>query len=189
MKNIIQKVFIFLLLIGVIGCENMDQQEDLVLYLNPNEADQSLHLSTFVDSISYIPLETSDESMMVRVSEIIIKDKFIYAVDMEQKVVFIFDKKGKFVSKLARRGEGPDEYLWMQQVLVDDEESYIEIFDYRGANLRIVKYAIQTNQDRGVRVIVLIDDAEKCDDPIAKQAAATHFLQGFAEMDSIYGNY
>lgn len=48
---------------------------------------------------------------------------------------------------------------------------------------------IQTNQDRDVRVIGLIDDAEKSDDPVVKQAAATHFLQGFAETDSIYGNY
>ena len=48
---------------------------------------------------------------------------------------------------------------------------------------------LKTNQDRDVRVIVLLDDSEKSDDLIVKQAAAAHFLQGFAESDSVYDNY
>ena len=52
-----------------------------------------------------------------------------------------------------------------------------------------IQSELKTNQDRDVRVIVLIDDPEKNDDLIVKQAAAAHFLQGFAETDSIYDNY
>lgn len=48
---------------------------------------------------------------------------------------------------------------------------------------------LKTNQDRDVRVIVLIDDSEKSDYQIVKQAATDHFLQGFSESDSIYDNY
>jgi hypothetical protein len=47
---------------------------------------------------------------------------------------------------------------------------------------------LKTNQDRDVRVIVLIDNSEKDDDLIEKQTAASHFLQGFAEPDSSYDN-
>lgn len=143
MKNFPKAVF-FLFLVCLLGCKKKEQQDNLVLSLNPLEADPSLPLSTFVESISYIPLETSDESLMARVSEIIIKDTYIYAVDSEQKIVFIFDKKGRFVSKLDRRGEGPDEYLSMQGVLVDDEETAITVFDYRGANSRTINYDVHT---------------------------------------------
>ena len=52
-----------------------------------------------------------------------------------------------------------------------------------------IQSELKTNQDRDVRVIVLIDDSENTDDVIFKQAAAAHFLQGFAESDSIYDNY
>jgi hypothetical protein len=52
-----------------------------------------------------------------------------------------------------------------------------------------IQSELKTNQDRDVRMIVLIDDSEKNDDMIFKQAAAAHFLQGFAESDSIYDNY
>jgi len=51
-----------------------------------------------------------------------------------------------------------------------------------------IQSELKTNQDRDVRVIVLIDDSEKNDDLIVKQAAAAHFLKGFAESDSIYDN-
>jgi hypothetical protein len=52
-----------------------------------------------------------------------------------------------------------------------------------------IQSELKTNQDRDVRVIVLIDDSEKNDDLLVKQAAAVHFLQGFAKSDSIYDNY
>ncbi len=52
-----------------------------------------------------------------------------------------------------------------------------------------IQSELKANQDRDVRVIVLIDDSEKSDDLTLKQAAAAHFLQGYAESDSIYDNY
>jgi hypothetical protein len=52
-----------------------------------------------------------------------------------------------------------------------------------------IQSELKTNQDRAVRVIVLIDDSEKSDDLMVKQAATAHFLQGFAESDSIYDNH
>jgi hypothetical protein len=52
-----------------------------------------------------------------------------------------------------------------------------------------IQSELETNQDRDVRVIVLIDDSEKNDDLMVKQAASAHFLKGFAKSDSIYDNY
>jgi len=52
-----------------------------------------------------------------------------------------------------------------------------------------IQSELKTNHDRDVRVIVLIDDLDKDDKEIVKQAAATHFFQGFSEADSIYDNY
>lgn len=49
-----------------------------------------------------------------------------------------------------------------------------------------IQSELETNQDRDVRVIVLIDDSEKIDDLMIKEAASGHFLQGFADTDSVY---
>jgi len=51
-----------------------------------------------------------------------------------------------------------------------------------------IQSELESNQDRDVRVIVLIDDSEKKDDLMIKEAIAGHFLQGFADTDSIYDN-
>jgi hypothetical protein len=45
---------------------------------------------------------------------------------------------------------------------------------------------LATDQDRDVRVIILIDDPEMNDYSLEMKAAESHFLEGFAESDSIY---
>lgn len=52
-----------------------------------------------------------------------------------------------------------------------------------------IQSELKTNQDKDVRVIVLIDDSEKSDDLIVQEAVAADFLKGYAEVDSIYDNY
>lgn len=47
---------------------------------------------------------------MGRLKEILIRDKFIYAIDLSQMAIFVFDKKGNYISKLDKRGNGPGEY-------------------------------------------------------------------------------
>jgi hypothetical protein len=50
-------------------------------------------------------------------------------VDNSQQMIFVFDKTGKFVSKLDKRGEGPNEYTYIEAVFIDDSEEYIEVID------------------------------------------------------------
>lgn len=46
-----------------------------------------------------------------------------------------------------------------------------------------------TVKERNVRVIILIDDSEKLDKYQFREASEKHFLEGYAESDSIYDNY
>jgi hypothetical protein len=45
------------------------------------------------------------------------------------------------------------------------------------------------NNDKDVRVIVLVDDSDIYDDLIFQQTAQSQFLKGYADSDSIYDNY
>jgi hypothetical protein len=47
---------------------------------------------------------------------------------------------------------------------------------------------LNTNQDKDIKVIVLINDSEPYDDLVFQQATKNHFLKGYAESDSIYDN-
>lgn len=112
-----------------------------VITINPNDAKQEVYLSELVDSISYIKLETNPDCIMGKVREIIIKGKYIYAVDQSQMQVLVFDKKGKFISKLDKKGKGPDEYSLLGPVFISDDEKYIEVIDLLGDKSHLFKYS------------------------------------------------
>lgn len=140
MKNLLYILIFFVLLINT-GCGEKETERDKVYKVNPHEAEPVLLLSDLVDSVSYIKLETEAESMMVRVGEVIIKSRYIYAMDYGQMAMLVFDKRGEFVAKLAKAGDGPDEYRRLGPVFVSEDEEYVEIIDYMGENSRILRYA------------------------------------------------
>ncbi len=51
-----------------------------------------------------------------------------------------------------------------------------------------IQSELNSNQDKDVRVIVLFDDSDLYDETIFKQSAQHHFLEGYADSDSIYDN-
>ena len=52
-----------------------------------------------------------------------------------------------------------------------------------------IQAELKTNDDRDVRVIVLVDDSDIYDDLIFQQTTQGQFLKGYADSDSIYDNY
>lgn len=52
-----------------------------------------------------------------------------------------------------------------------------------------VQSELNANQDKDVRVIVLIDDVDISEDQMFKQTAKSQFLNGYSDSDSIYDNY
>lgn len=73
--------------------------------------------------------------------EIVIRKKYIYAMDVSQQIIFVFDKNGSFVAKLDKRGPGADEYTFMGPVFIDNNEEYIELINYRGESTTKLKYS------------------------------------------------
>lgn len=78
---------------------------------------------------------------------------------------------------MDKKGEGPDEYQRMEQVLVDDEEEYIEILDFRGDNSRVIKYAnitFERLEDRPISIPVANTFRKESDDEIYYFSAQQH---------------
>jgi hypothetical protein len=126
--------FTAILIIAVCGCrERTTNNGNLgeVIYINPHEATEYVNLSEIADSIICIKLQPAPDDVMGVLHPIIIRKKYIYAVDVSQHMIFVFDKTGKFVSKLAKKGDGPDEYRIIASVFIDDNEEYIELMDKR----------------------------------------------------------
>jgi hypothetical protein len=128
----------FLLQFLILGCETKTEYKGEVIKINPLEAEEFVNLSEIADSIKLIKLQTEGDDIIGRALNIIIKKKYIYVQDVTQKAVFVFDKEGKYVSKLSKLGQGPGEYLFLGPVSVDDNEEYIEVVDF--SRNKILKY-------------------------------------------------
>lgn len=86
----------------------------------------SWEFSEVYNNVEIIPLQTSSESLFAKVSQAIVDDSYIYVLarfsarSMEAKVMQ-FKKDGSFVRQIGTIGEGPGEYLSIDQiVLVND---------------------------------------------------------------------
>jgi hypothetical protein len=112
-----------------------------VIRIDPYDAEEYVNLSEFADSIQCIRLQTDSSDILGRVREIIVKKRYIYAVDISQQMIFIFDKSGKFISKLSKHGQGPDEYNTMGPVFIDENEKFIEIINLSGSKTARMKYS------------------------------------------------
>ena len=151
-KHEIIQTFDFAILIG---CSSPKTDDSLIVEINPNDAAETLMLSEIIDSIEYVKLETSEESIMSKVGEIKVGNKYIYCRDYNLKSIFIFNRKGKFISKLDRLGDGPDQYQHLDKFIINDNETEIEILDFRGDKSRIITYAIDSLEFKSTKPLFI----------------------------------
>jgi hypothetical protein len=127
------KVYIIvILIITICSCvEKATEKDNIgeVIRVNPHDAKEYVNLSEIADSIICIKLQPAPDDIMGRVVEVIIRKKYIYALDVSQQMVFVFDKTGQFVTKLNKSGRGSGEYVFLGNIFVDDNEEYIEVLD------------------------------------------------------------
>lgn len=135
--------FFLLALVTVVvfyACINKSNMNDPVelIQVNPFEASEYINLSELVESVKCIRLQPDSNDIIGRAREVIIRNKYIYVRDIAQQTLFVFDKSGKFVSKLNKRGQGPDEYSFMGPIFIEEDEIYVEIVNM--GNSTKIKY-------------------------------------------------
>jgi hypothetical protein len=107
-------------------------------------------MSDFIEKIDFVELETSENSLIGIISKICMIENRIYVLDIyKTRSLFMFDKQGLFIKKLAQIGNGPGEYLVINDFLVDKELQEVLLLvdggrriiymDYNGNYLRDFK--------------------------------------------------
>ena len=97
--------------------------------------DRRIMLSELIDSVEYVPLETLDSSLLPALSKLLYVRDFIYAsADTE---IMKFDNKGKFIGKLSRFGNGPQDYLNINDydIVLRDGEAEIWVCHQKGISM------------------------------------------------------
>ena len=88
-----------------------------------------LQMTDFVDSVTHIRLQTTDESLIGDISLILFLDSLLIIQDRRAHSVFLFDKNGKFIRTIGRRGQGPGEFAVLGRVMLDADNRQVIVFD------------------------------------------------------------
>jgi hypothetical protein len=111
---------------------------------------ERINLTEFTDSISYINLETTDQSLLSEISNIDIRNNLILILDNRGNCV-LFNEDGKFISKIGKKGNGPGEYLFPSIAKLGENEiiyilslNKIYVYNLRGEFLQdlVIPYNI-----------------------------------------------
>lgn len=98
---------------------------------------QEVSISDLFGDLEVIPLETNDSCLLIWPDKVLYNEGCYEVFDGKHPGLFIFDKDGRYVRKVGRKGDGPGEYTEIYDVIHDSRNGNIcmlspfgEIFVY-----------------------------------------------------------
>lgn len=85
---------------------------------------------SLADSLTthFIPLETRSECLIGSISEIQIVNNLIYILEgKKSEDLFVFDLDGKFITKVGKKGNGPEDFAMINSFDIDTTNNQIVI--------------------------------------------------------------
>lgn len=146
MKNI----FFLISILFLIGCNSNKRQSIQntkldgipVINLSDNVSEVvSLSLSDAASKLEIIPLEVTDEALLGGINHLIVTDHDIWVSIYKSQYIYRFSRTGKYLRRVGKMGQGPQEYIRMSDFIIDDErqEVYIvtttngiKVYDFEG---------------------------------------------------------
>ncbi|SDD63768.1 hypothetical protein SAMN04488104_104316 [Algoriphagus faecimaris] len=116
----------------VSSCSTDSEVSDSSIYINLENVEKTNWEDIF-DDIEVIPLEFTSESMLVNIHKILMLDGDYILFDKDQSVVYKFDSKGKYLSKLDKLGSAPGEYQSLYDMLINPYTNNIELLSPTGS--------------------------------------------------------
>lgn len=115
-----RKIYLITLLLLLNSCDEAINEKTII----DLDKENTVSIFDLVDSISVIQLETKKESLLKSGYVLSHKNRF-YVFDGSQQILFCFDKNGKYLFKIDKRGNGPDEYSYASNFKIDRFNDYL----------------------------------------------------------------
>lgn len=135
-----RKIFI-LIIINLIGSctdqsvivKNVDKNNSKIIEIDVKRIDEEKinKSSEFIETIEYIPLDTTENVIIGEISNLIVDKELFYLYDRLTKSIFMFDQDGRYVSSISASGKGDGEYIDINAFCIDPVNGNILIFDAR----------------------------------------------------------
>lgn len=127
-------------LLTVPGEENssLAKENGYVINLDRAEKLEKMTYSSLFSKAGIIVLEDTDESLLGKVDKLEVCDNNLYVLE-KGRGLFLFNKQGKFIKMIGRKGKGPGEYIDPDDISIDRENKKIYVLDSQTQN--VLKYS------------------------------------------------
>ncbi|MCD6347782.1 MAG: 6-bladed beta-propeller [Bacteroidales bacterium] len=142
-KNNLFRSILFMLLLSLIlpGCNSDPKPSGDLIYIDVCEGfknKRNIKLSELVESVEFVQFENTKDTYFMNARSFSIGQKYIMISDDGENRIILFDRSGKFIRHIGRRGKGPGEFNNPWQVAMDPSEEFIFIAD--GMIQKLIKY-------------------------------------------------
>lgn len=117
------------------GCRPKTQPESEVKTIPVRTLLKESHpisLKDDIEKIAYIPLETTDSSLIGNALTLAMNDQYIFVHNGKTDQVLQFNSSGKFLREIGRHGNGPGEHNTVLNLALDNDKGELYIFHYSG---------------------------------------------------------
>ena len=136
------------ILFVMVGCGGNKQSNDdlIIVDVSKSYPKKELILQDLMD-VEYIALETTDEFLTQGLVRDVGQEHILVTNRINDGDIFIFDRKtGKGLRKINRQGQGPEEYVRINKIILDEANG--EIFVHSEASKKITVYNLYGNFKR-----------------------------------------
>ena len=109
---------------------------------------KELVLQDFMD-VEYIPLETNDEFVNQGYVNAIGEKYIIVTNYREDGDIFVYDRNGKAIRKINRKGQGGEEYISCLKIILDEENEELFVNDFLARKIKV--YDMEGNFKRSFK--------------------------------------
>lgn len=109
----------------------IEKNDQLITIKLPQEIGPStvFNTSDLVDSLQYIPLETTKESLINDIEQSVIFRDRVFILDNIGNSVLLFNKRGKFIKRVGSKGKGLQEYLNPINLTINQDKEELYVLD------------------------------------------------------------
>ena len=143
-------IFFLSILLITTGCKRQDQTADdrVTVDVTKNSfPKKELVLQDFMD-VEYIPLETNDEFVNQGCVEAVGEKYIIVTNYVSDGNIFVYDRSGKAIRKINRKGQGGEEYTSCRSITLDEENEELFVNDNYAKKIRV--YDLEGNFKRSL---------------------------------------
>lgn len=101
------------------------------------------YIDNLVDSIEIIQLDSENDSAVISKGITIVSDNYIGIYSQAENQYKLFARNGKFISNVGARGQGPAEYNFVYDAVIDEKNDRLYLMEFNATH--IIEYDLSGN--------------------------------------------